>query len=109
MILFLVMYSCGVVVTTLIGQNPEVYGNGPSYDGLVWPYKEYFGTVFKSMFTLFQIVTLDGWCDDIVRHILYFQPMFAIRFMGFLVLTAFGLMNVVIGVIIENTLSAANV
>lgn len=108
-ILLLFMYVCGVVVTTEIGQNPEVYANGPSYDGEVWPYKEYFGSVFKSMFTLFQVMTLDGWCDDIVRHILYFQPMLALLFVAFLVLTAFGLMNVLIGVIVENTLAAATV
>lgn len=108
-ILLLLIYVCSVVTTTEIGQNPEVYDNGPSYDGEVWPYKEYFGSVFKSMFTLFQIMTLDGWCDDIVRHILYFQPMFALLFVVFLVLTAFGLMNVVIGVIVENTLAAAAV
>lgn len=109
LILFLVMYSCGVVVTTLIGQNPEVYDNGPSYDGEVWPYKEYFGSVFKSMFTLFQVMTLDGWVDDVVRHIIFFQPLLAILFMVFVVLSAFGLMNVVIGVIVENTLAAASV
>mmetsp|Transcript_67782 Transcript_67782/g.107439 ORF Transcript_67782/g.107439 Transcript_67782/m.107439 type:complete len:492 (-) Transcript_67782:24-1499(-) len=109
LILFLVMYSCGVVVTTLIGQNDEVYGNGPSYDGEVWPYKEYFGSVFKSMFTLFQVMTLDGWVDDVVRHIIFFQPLLAILFMMFVVLSAFGLMNVVIGVIVENTLAAASV
>lgn len=108
-ILLLLIYVCSVVTTTEIGQNDEVYGNGPSYDGEVWPYKEYFGTVFKSMFSLFQIITLDGWCDDIVRHIMYFQPMLAMLFCMFLVLTAFGLMNVVIGVIVENTLAAAAV
>lgn len=109
LILMLLIYVCGVVATTEIGQNPEVYANGPSYDGEVWPYEEYFGSVFKSMFTLFQIMTLDGWCDDIVRHILYFQPAFALLFLVFIVLTAFGLMNVVIGVIVENTLAAATV
>jgi len=108
-ILMLLIYVCAVVTTTEIGHNDLVYGNGPSYDGLVWPYKEYFGTVFKSMFSLFQVVTLDGWCDDIVRHIIYFQPILALLFLGFLVLTAFGLMNVVIGVIVENTLAGAAV
>merc|ERR1719183_1920355 len=109
LVLVLLLYVCGVVVTTQIGQNDEVYGDGPSYDGEVWPYKEYFGSVFKSMFTLFQVMTLDGWCDDIVRHILFFQPMIAFFFIMFLVLTAFGLVNVVIGVIVENTLAAATV
>jgi len=109
LILILLIYVCSVVTTTEIGQNDATYGNGPSYDGMVWPYKEYFGTVFKSMFTLFQVMTLDGWCDDVVRHIMFFQPVLAAFFMLFLVLTAFGLMNVVIGCIVENTLAAATV
>lgn len=109
LILLLLIYVCSVVATTEIGQNDATYGNGPSYDGMVWPYKEYFGTVFKSMFTLFQVMTLDGWCDDVVRHIMHFQPVLASFFMVFLVLTAFGLMNVVIGCIVENTLAAATV
>jgi voltage-gated sodium channel len=108
-ILTLLVYVISVIVTTEIGQNDEVYGNGPSYDGVVWPYKEYFGTVLKSMFTLFQVMTLDGWADDVVRHILFFQPLMAILFMIFLVFSAFGLVNVVIGVIVENTLAAATV
>merc|ERR1719502_179564 len=109
LILMLLCYVCSIVVTTEIGHNDEVYGVGPSYDGLVWPYKEYFGSVFKSMFTLFQIVTLDGWSDDVVRHIMYFQPFLAILFIAFVILTAFGLMNVVVGVIVENTLASASV
>lgn len=109
LVLTLVLYVCSVVVTTEIGQNDEVYGDGPSYDGEVWPYKEYFGSVWRSMFTLFQITTLDGWCDDVVRHIVYFQPFMGIFFVVYLLLTAFGLMNVVVGIIVENTLSAAAV
>jgi voltage-gated sodium channel len=108
-ILLLMAYVCAVVVTTEIGQNPEVYGNGPSYDGEVWPYEEYFGSIFKSVFTLFQVMTLDGWCDDIVRHIFYFQPILALLFIAFLVLTVFGLLNVLIGVVVENTLAAATI
>jgi len=109
LVLTLVLYVCSVVVTTEIGQNDELYGDGPSYDGEVWPYKEYFGSVWRSMFTLFQITTLDGWCDDVVRHIVYFQPLMGIFFVVYLLLTAFGLMNVVVGIIVENTLAAASV
>jgi len=108
-IVIIVLYVCSILVTTEIGQNDEVYGAGPSYDGEVWPYKEYFGTVWRSMFTLFQVLTLDGWCDDIVRHVVHRQPLMAIFFVVFLLLTAFGLMNVVIGIIVENTLAAAQV
>jgi voltage-gated sodium channel len=108
-VVVIVLYVCSILTTTEIGQNDDVYGSGPSYDGEVWPYKEYFGTVWKSMFTLFQVLTLDGWCDDIVRHVVHRQPVMAIFFVVFLLITAFGLMNVIIGIIVENTLAAAQV
>jgi len=109
LIVMMVMYVCAIVVTTEIGLNHDTYGTGPSYDGEVWPYEEYFGTIWRSMFSLFQVVTLDSWCDDIVRHVVYRQPLMGIFFIVFLLLTAFGLMNVVVGIIVENTLAAAQV
>lgn len=107
-VLACVLYVCSIFVTTEVGQN-TLFESGPSYDGEVWPYREYFGTVPRSMFTLFQVMTLDGWCDDIVRHIVFFQPMMAPFFVLFILLTALGLMNVVVGIIVENTLAAAQV
>mmetsp|Transcript_26646 Transcript_26646/g.62151 ORF Transcript_26646/g.62151 Transcript_26646/m.62151 type:complete len:278 (+) Transcript_26646:476-1309(+) len=109
LIVITVLYVCSIVVTTEIGQNHEVYGAGPSYDGEIWPYEKYFGDVPTSMFSLFQVMTLDGWCDDIVRHVVYRQPLMGVFFVVFLFLTAFGLMNVVVGIIVENTLAAAQV
>jgi voltage-gated sodium channel len=109
LIIVMVLYVCGIVVTMEIGKNDDVYAIGPSYDGQVWPYKKYFGTVWRSMFTLFQVLTLDSWCDGIVRHVVYRQPYMGVFFVAFLLLTAFGLINVIIGIIVENTLAAAQV
>mmetsp|Transcript_73671 Transcript_73671/g.137688 ORF Transcript_73671/g.137688 Transcript_73671/m.137688 type:complete len:459 (+) Transcript_73671:40-1416(+) len=106
--LILIIYVCAIFITTEVGQFDE-YTKGPSYDGEVWTHTEYFGTVPRSMLTLFQVMTLDGWCDDIVRHVIYRQPWMAAFFVAFLFITAFGVMNVVVGVIIENTLTAAQV
>lgn len=109
LVIFMLIYVCGIICTAEIGQNDETYAIGPSYNGEDWPYKQYFGSVFKSMFTLFQVLTLDGWADDIVRHVVYRQPLLGAFFIGFILLTSFGLMNVVIGIIVENTLAAAQV
>merc|ERR1719223_1560771 len=109
LVLIVVLYLCSIIVTTEIGQNDEAYGSGPSYDGEMWPYKEYFGTVMRSMFTLFQVLTLDAWCDNIVRHVIHRQPFMAVFFVVFVLITAFGLMNVIVGIIVENTLAAAQV
>uniref|UniRef100_A0A7S1WTG7 Ion transport domain-containing protein n=1 Tax=Alexandrium catenella TaxID=2925 RepID=A0A7S1WTG7_ALECA len=103
------LYVGGIIVTTEIGQNHRVYGVGPSYDGEIWPYEKYFGDVPTSMFSLFQVMTMDGWCDDIVRHVIHRQPAMGLFFVAFLFVVAFGLVNVVIGIIVENTLAAAQV
>jgi len=109
LVVLIVLYVCSIVTTAEIGQKDDVYGVGPSYDGEVWPYKKYFGSVFASMFTLFQVMTLDAWCDDIVRHVVYRQPVMGILVVIFLFMTAFGLMNIVVGIIVENTLAAAQI
>jgi len=109
LIVVLLMYVGAILVTTEIGQNHESYGTGPSYDGEIWPYEKYFGSVPRSMFSLLQVMTLDGWCDDIVRHVVHRQPFMGLFFVAFLLITAFGLMNIVIGIIVENTLAAAQV
>jgi len=61
------------------------------------------------MLSLLQIMTLDSWCDDIVRHVIYRQPLMGAFFVVFIVLMAFGLINIVVGIIVENTLAAAQV
>lgn len=108
-IIIIFVYVFAIVATTQIGQNPEVYATGPSWNGEDWPYKSYFGTVSRSMFSLLQILTLDGWCESIVRHIIYRAPFMGVVFMIYMILTAYGLMNVVVGIIVENTLAAAQV
>merc|ERR1719316_267405 len=72
-----------------------------------WDYQVYFGTVPASMYTLFQMVTLENWADGVARHVVSNQPMMALFFLVFLLLTTFGLLNLVVGVIVENTLTAA--
>lgn len=109
MVIVLLLYVCAIVVTAQIGHNQDLYGSGPSYNGEVWPYESYFGTVPLSMFTLFQVLTLDGWCDDVVRHVIYREPLMGVFFVAFVLITAFGVMNVVVGIIVENTLAAAQV
>jgi voltage-gated sodium channel len=69
--------------------------------------KDMFGGVLLSMFTLFQVLTLEGWAMSVVRPVVEVSPSLVLFFRVFLFLTSFGLMNIVIGVIVENTLQAA--
>jgi hypothetical protein len=104
--LMFLLYIGAVFVTVEIGQNPELYEPYKHVSG-GWDYQEYFGTVGKSMFTLFQIVTLDDWSDGVARHVMSNQPWMCIFFLVFIIITSFGLMNVITGIIVERTLTAA--
>jgi voltage-gated sodium channel len=104
--LVFVLYVCAVFVTIEIGQNSETYEPYRIISG-GWDYQEYFGNVAKSMFTLFQVVTLDDWSDGVARHVMTNQPAMAAFFILFVLFSSFGLMNVVVAIIVERTLSAA--
>jgi len=93
-VIVMVLYVCSIFVTVEIGQNSATYGYGPSYDGEVWPHDKYFGSVLQSMLTLFQVMTLDGWCDDIVRHVVFRQPVMGLFFILFIFVMGFGLLNI---------------
>jgi len=101
-----VLYICAVFTTITVGQNPETYESYKIISG-GWDYLEYFGTIGRSMFTLFQVVTLDDWANGIARHVISNQPAMAIFFIAFILITSFGLMNVIVGIIVERTLATA--
>jgi len=66
-----------------------------------------FGSISRSMYTLFQVITLDSWSSGIGRNVFSVEPALFPVFLRFLFITTFGLLNVVVGVIVENTLNAA--
>jgi voltage-gated sodium channel len=105
----ILIFPFSVMFTTEIGWNHALYNGTASYDDKAWRYDIYFGSIWKTTFTLVQVLTRDGWCDGIVRHVLHKQPNMWIFFYIFMILSSFGLMNVIVGVIVENTLQAAKV
>jgi hypothetical protein len=100
------LYIWAVVCTKEIGQNLEIYGDYKALSG-GWDHEELFGTVGRSMYTLLQVMTLDGWSSRIARHVITNQPYMSLFFLVFLLFSTHGLLNIVVSVIVENTLSAA--
>jgi voltage-gated sodium channel len=101
-VLLLLILYCGAILTTaMIGEHCDE--DFTHFERC----KDMFGGVFLSMFTLFQVLTLEGWAMSVVRPIMDVYPSMVFFFLTFLFLTSFGLMNIVIGVIVENTLQAA--
>merc|ERR1719409_416309 len=100
------IYICAIFTTLVIGKNDKLYDSYFMQSG-GWDHEEYFRTVPRSMFTLFQIVTFESWSERIVRHVMQKQPGMVIFFVGFIAIASFGLLNIVVGVVVESTLSTS--
>lgn len=61
---------------------------------------ELFGTLGKSMFTLFQIMTLEGW-SDIARPIMQMHPYAWMFFVTYILISTFTMLNLFIGVMVN--------
>ena len=88
-ILTLVFYVSSVLCTTLFGANPD-----PQM-------QELFGSVPASMYSLFQIMTLEGWSENIVRPTMDIYPWSWLFFIPFIIVTAFAVLNLFIGIIVD--------
>jgi voltage-gated sodium channel len=64
-------------------------------------FPQWFGTLGASLFTLFQIMTLEGWAMDMVRPIMDVHPHSWIFFIPFIILATFIILNLFIGVIVS--------
>jgi len=106
-IIFIFLEICAVPTTRWIGQNNKLYD--PYFvESKGWDHEIYFATIVRSMFTLFQVLTLDNWSEHIARHVVKNQPAMAIFFLIFICITSFGLLNIIVGVVVETTLTTAS-
>ncbi|MDX2073009.1 MAG: ion transporter [Alphaproteobacteria bacterium] len=83
-ILVIVYYVFAVMATKLYGAA----------------YPDWFGTLHWSFFTLFQIMTLEGWAD-IVREIMKTHPQAWIFFVIYILAATFTVLNLFIAVIVD--------
>jgi voltage-gated sodium channel len=97
------LYICAIFTTLVIGKNDKLYDQY-FLDSKGWDHEVYFGTVSRSMFSLFQIVTFESWSERIVRHVMQKQPAMVLFFIVFIAISSFGLLNIVVGVVVESTL-----
>jgi voltage-gated sodium channel len=85
LLLGLVFYVFAVMATKLYGSSfPELFGGIP-----------------KSLFTLFQVMTLEGWSDGVVCPVMEVYPAAWLFFIPFIIATSFTVLNLFIGVIVS--------
>ncbi len=91
-LLLLIFYVAAVMSTKLFGA--------------VFP--EWFGSINASMYTLFQIMTLESWSMGIVRPVLEVFPYAWLFFVPFIMLATFTMLNLFIAVIVDAMQSQAH-
>lgn len=64
-------------------------------------FHDWFGDIGSSMYTLFQVMTLESWSMGIVRPIMEQHPLAWIFFVPFILITSFAVINLFIGVIVD--------
>ena len=84
-LLSLVYYVFAVMVTKLYGKA----------------FPDWFGTVGESMYSLFQIMTLESWSMGIVRPVMEKFPNAWLVFVPFILMTSFAVINLFIAVIVN--------
>jgi len=101
-LLLIVLYVAALVMTNQIGH--ECDSTFADFSDC----REMFSTIPESMYTMFQVITLESWSMAVARPILRKNPAFVILFIFFLYITTFGLLNVVMGVIVDQTLQTSS-
>ena len=86
----IVFYVFGVMATLMYGEA----------------FNEWFGTLGRSLYTLFQIMTLESWSMGIVRPVMERFPASWMFFVPFIIVTAFSVLNLFIGLLV-NTMQSA--
>jgi len=86
----IVFYVFGVMATIMYGAA----------------FDEWFGTLGRSLYSLFQIMTLESWSMGIVRPVMDEFPYAWAFFVPFIVITAFSVLNLFIGLLV-NTMQSA--
>jgi hypothetical protein len=93
-IAFAVMYVFAIAAVEFIARNPKFADDEYA--------QERFGNFLRSMFTMLQLITMDTYCDSIIRPMMERQPWLGVFFVLFVVLGVFIVMNLVTAIIVDN-------
>lgn len=85
MVMALIFYVSGVLATNLFSKD----------------FPDTFGTLGLSLYTLFQVMTGDGWSDSVARPIMDVFPYAWIFFVVFILISTFVILNLFIAVIVD--------
>lgn len=98
-ITFILFTVVGVMITLLfqdmpIGEDPDNLVDGELSD-------DYFGTIFLSLLTLFQMMTFDNWHEP-AREVMAVKPYAWVIFVFWVFVSGFVIMNLIIAIVCES-------
>lgn len=85
LLLLLIFYIFSIMGTTMFSEA----------------FPEFFGSIGKSMYSLFQIMTLESWSMGIARPVIAIFPFAWVYFISFILTSSFIVMNVIVGVVVN--------
>ena len=85
-LLLLFYYVYGIIGTVLFGKA----------------FPDWFGSLGASVYSLFQIMTLESWSMGIARPVIAVFPFAWIYFVSYILITSFVVMNVVVGIVLNS-------
>ncbi len=88
-ILFIIFYVSSVLATQLFGTHGDPM------------MQELFGSIGASMYSLFQVMTLEGWSENIAKPVMNIFPWAWMFFIPFIIVTSFAVLNLFIGIIVD--------
>jgi len=97
---FSVLYVFAIAATEFIGRSPAYRDNEEA--------QAMFGNFFRSMFTMVQLITMDTYCDLVIRPMMEVEPLMALFFIFFITVGVFIVMNLVTAIIVENAFAIVN-
>ncbi|QFS84675.1 Ion transport protein [Roseivivax sp. THAF40] len=97
LLMTLIFYIGAVMATKLFGM-----GCPPCTPEQAAQFEEWFGTLGRSAYSLFQIMTLESWSMGIVRPVMEVYPYAWAFFVPFILVTTFAVVNLVVGLIVNS-------
>jgi len=97
MLFGLMIYA--IFAVNLIGRNANLRHVRINGDTV----RDRFGTVYKSMYSLFELMTLEGW-ESVARPIVEELPYMFLFIASFIMIFTFGMLNMIVALVIEKTL-----
>ncbi|MFP4156139.1 MAG: ion transporter [Opitutales bacterium] len=85
LVMMVFFYTMGVLATNLFGAE----------------FPQWFGSLGASLFSLFQVMTLESWSMGIVRPVMEVYPLAWAFFVPFIVVATFTILNLFIGIIVS--------